>query len=70
MLKCGRTILPQARAALEILNGRNKRGEKVPYVFITNGGGLSELGRARLMEKELGLEVSHKGRREVFIAGG
>lgn len=52
----GKTPIPQARDALQLL--MDERGERfvVPTVFCTNGFGLKEVKAATLSEK-LGVEV-------------
>lgn len=57
VLKAGNTVLDAARRALAILEGNNPLGRRVPYIFITNGGGPSEVDRAKNLSKNFGLEV-------------
>ncbi|RLV89937.1 Uncharacterized protein JA1_004912 [Spathaspora sp. JA1] len=42
----GPNTIPQAVDAIKLLNGENKYNIKVPYVFVTNGGGKPEKQRA------------------------
>ncbi|EPQ27891.1 uncharacterized protein PFL1_04635 [Pseudozyma flocculosa PF-1] len=57
VLKAGPLVLPEAKRALQILDGRNPRNEKVPYVFITNGGGKDEASRAADLSRELEIDL-------------
>lgn len=57
MLKTGKTVLPAARRAIDLLEGNNPLGKKVPYIFITNGGGPSESDRAKILSKDFAVEV-------------
>ncbi|KAL1918677.1 uncharacterized protein VTP21DRAFT_2699 [Calcarisporiella thermophila] len=54
----GGTILPEAKRALRILNGENKYKTRLPYVFITNGGGVHEHERSKKLSKQLGVPVT------------
>ncbi|PWN99207.1 HAD-superfamily hydrolase [Tilletiopsis washingtonensis] len=58
VLKAGPTVLEPARRALQLLEGNNARSVRVPYVYVTNGGGPSETERAALLQRELGVPVS------------
>jgi ribonucleotide monophosphatase NagD (HAD superfamily) len=51
-------VLEPARRALQLLEGNNARSVRVPYVYVTNGGGPSETERAALLQRELGVPVS------------
>ncbi|KAL9111753.1 MAG: hypothetical protein Q9227_003812 [Pyrenula ochraceoflavens] len=50
--------IPAAVDALKVLNGDNEFGIKVPYIFVTNGGGKSEEERCIDLSRQLELEVS------------
>lgn len=54
----GPDTIPEARQALRMLNGENKYNIKVPYIFITNGGGRSERARCKDLSKRLGITVT------------
>ncbi|SCV02499.1 LAME_0H01904g1_1 [Lachancea meyersii CBS 8951] len=54
----GPETIPEAREALRMLNGHNKYNIKVPYIFITNGGGRSEKARCKDLSKRLGITVT------------
>ncbi|UZJ54896.1 hypothetical protein CBS101457_004216 [Exobasidium rhododendri] len=58
VLKAGHNVLPAAIRALSILEGNNSLKKKVPYIFITNGGGIAETDRAQNLSRELQVEVS------------
>ncbi|CCH45011.1 Cat eye syndrome critical region protein 5 [Wickerhamomyces ciferrii] len=54
----GPETIPEAVEALKLLNGENKYNIKVPYIFITNGGGRSEAARCKELSTRLGIEVT------------
>ncbi|KAF3760999.1 HAD-superfamily hydrolase, partial [Cryphonectria parasitica EP155] len=54
----GGSPIPEAIEAMKELNGENEYGVRVPYIFLTNGGGKSEEERCRDLSKQLELEVS------------
>ncbi|SCU81340.1 LAMI_0B05776g1_1 [Lachancea mirantina] len=54
----GPDIIPEARLALRMLNGHNKYNIRVPYIFITNGGGRSEKARCKDLSQKLGITVT------------
>lgn len=54
----GPETIPEAREALRMLNGHNKYNIKVPYIFITNGGGRSEKARCKDLSKRLNITVT------------
>ncbi|KAK4693606.1 hypothetical protein P7C71_g3825, partial [Lecanoromycetidae sp. Uapishka_2] len=57
LIRGGRPI-PEAIEAMKVLNGQNEYGVKVPYIFLTNGGGKTELERCVQLSKQLELEIS------------
>lgn len=50
--------IPEAIEAMKVLNGENELGIKVPYIFLTNGGGKSESERCADLSAQLEIEVS------------
>ncbi|QSS63052.1 phosphatidyl synthase [Histoplasma capsulatum] len=54
----GGKAIPAAVEAMKVLNGENEFKEKVPYIFVTNGGGKTEEERCIDLSKQLELEVS------------
>ncbi|RMZ79936.1 hypothetical protein DV738_g2981, partial [Chaetothyriales sp. CBS 135597] len=54
----GGDVIPEAIEAMKVLNGENPYGVKVPYIFVTNGGGKTEEERCIQLSKQLQLEVS------------
>lgn len=54
----GGKVIPEAIEAFRILNGENDYGIKVPYIFVTNGGGKTEEERCLQLSKQLQIEVS------------
>ncbi|CAK7205000.1 hypothetical protein SEUCBS139899_007764 [Sporothrix eucalyptigena] len=57
LVRGGRPI-PEAIEAMKVLNGENEYGIRVPYIFLTNGGGKTEAERCQDLSKQLELEVS------------
>lgn len=57
LIRGGRPI-PEAIEAMRVLNGENKYGIKVPYIFLTNGGGKTESERCIDLSRQLDIEVS------------
>ncbi|KXX81417.1 Cat eye syndrome critical region protein 5 [Madurella mycetomatis] len=57
LIRGGRPI-PEAVEAMKVLNGENEFGIKVPYIFLTNGGGKFETERCRDLSQQLEIEVS------------
>ncbi|KLJ11941.1 hypothetical protein EMPG_12906 [Blastomyces silverae] len=54
----GGKAIPSAIEAMKVLNGENEFKEKVPYIFVTNGGGKTEEERCIDLSGQLELEVS------------
>ncbi|RFU32174.1 hypothetical protein B7463_g4184, partial [Scytalidium lignicola] len=54
----GDRLIPEARRALEILNGDNELGIRIPHIFLTNGSGKLESKRCAQLSKILGQPVS------------
>ncbi|KAL2017929.1 hypothetical protein VTK56DRAFT_1521 [Thermocarpiscus australiensis] len=54
----GGKAIPEAVEAMKVLNGENEFGIKVPYIFLTNGGGKFETERCRDLSQQLEIEVS------------
>ncbi|KAH3672195.1 hypothetical protein WICMUC_004424 [Wickerhamomyces mucosus] len=54
----GPETIPEAKEALRLLNGDNKYNIKVPYIFVTNGGGRSESARCKELSDRLDIEVT------------
>ncbi|KAI4217037.1 MAG: hypothetical protein LQ351_000345 [Letrouitia transgressa] len=57
LIRGGKPI-PEAIQAMKMLNGQNEYGVKVPYIFVTNGGGKTEQERCLDLSRQLELEVS------------
>ncbi|KAJ5988830.1 hypothetical protein N7481_004040 [Penicillium waksmanii] len=49
--------IPEAVEAMKYINGENPYGVKVPYVFLTNGGGKSEEERCADLSRQLEMEI-------------
>lgn len=54
----GGTPIPAAIEAMAILNGKNERNLKIPYIFITNGGGKLEDARCKELGEKLEVDCS------------
>ncbi|KAH9909658.1 HAD-like domain-containing protein [Xylariomycetidae sp. FL2044] len=54
----GDRLIPEGKRALEILNGDNELGIKIPHIFLTNGGGKLETDRCAQLTKILQNPVS------------
>ncbi|KAI9701327.1 MAG: hypothetical protein M1820_006549 [Bogoriella megaspora] len=57
LIRGGKPI-PEAVEAMKQLNGHNEYGVKVPYIFVTNGGGKTEQERCTQLSEQLEIEVS------------
>ncbi|KAK2625733.1 hypothetical protein QTJ16_005045 [Diplocarpon rosae] len=57
LIRGGRPI-PEAIEAMKMLNGENDYGIKIPYIFLTNGGGKTEAERCIDLSRQLDIEVS------------
>ncbi|KAI0376883.1 HAD-superfamily hydrolase [Hypomontagnella monticulosa] len=57
LVRGGRPI-PEAVQAMKVLNGANKYGIKIPYIFLTNGGGKTEAERCGDLSRQLDIEIS------------
>lgn len=54
----GSDVIPQAPEAIRMLNGDNEYNIRVPYIFVTNGSGLTEDVRCKNLSKALETEVN------------
>jgi len=54
----GGKVIPEALEAMKMLNGDNQYGIKIPYIFVTNGGGKTEAERCLQLSNQLQIEVS------------
>ncbi|RDL42178.1 Uncharacterized protein BP5553_02157 [Venustampulla echinocandica] len=54
----GDRLIPQGKRALEILNGDNELGIKIPHIFLTNGSGKKEAERCQQLSGILGSPIS------------
>ncbi|TAQ88080.1 hypothetical protein B7494_g3624 [Chlorociboria aeruginascens] len=57
LIRGGRPI-PAAIEAMKVLNGENEWGIRVPYIFLTNGGGKTEAERCIDLSRQLDIEVA------------
>ncbi|KAI0153655.1 HAD-like domain-containing protein [Pestalotiopsis sp. NC0098] len=57
LIRGGRAI-PEAVEAMKVLNGQNEYGMKIPYIFLTNGGGKSEEERCKDLSKQMEIDIS------------
>ena len=49
----GDRLIPQGQKTLDMLNGNNQLGIKIPHIFLTNGSGKPELARTEQLSKIL-----------------
>jgi len=49
----GDRLIPQGKQTLDMLNGNNQLGIKIPHIFLTNGSGKPELARTEQLSKIL-----------------
>ncbi|KAF8200742.1 HAD-like domain-containing protein [Pholiota molesta] len=54
----GPEVLPAARRAVEILEGNNPFHKKIPYILLTNGGGVAEHDRCLKLSAQLGIPIN------------
>ncbi|KAI7852373.1 HAD-like domain-containing protein [Circinella umbellata] len=54
----GKRTIPEARSAIQMLNGDNALGRKVPFVLLTNGGGVTEQAKAEQISNMLDVQIS------------
>ncbi|KAJ2711523.1 hypothetical protein H4R19_003208 [Coemansia spiralis] len=54
----GARTLDEGRRALQILGGDNRLGRRIPFVLLTNGGGVSEAAKAADLSARLGVAIS------------
>ncbi|KAI8143055.1 HAD-like domain-containing protein [Fennellomyces sp. T-0311] len=53
----GKRTIPEARRAIRLLNGDNPKGRRVPFVLLTNGGGVTEEAKAQQISDMLDVEI-------------
>ncbi|OLY82093.1 hypothetical protein AYI68_g3790 [Smittium mucronatum] len=51
-------LFKAGRKALRYLNGENPLKAKIPYIFMTNSGGMSEEQKADELTRNMGVNVS------------
>ncbi|KAK3323196.1 HAD-like domain-containing protein [Cercophora scortea] len=54
----GDRLIPEGRRVLDILNGDNELGIRIPHIFLTNGSGKPEVARCEQLSKILHNPVS------------
>ena len=54
----GDRLIPEGKRVLEILNGDNQLGIKIPHIFLTNGSGKPEAARCAQLSKILHSPIS------------
>jgi HAD superfamily hydrolase (TIGR01456 family) len=54
----GDRLIPEGKRVLEILNGDNELGIKIPHIFLTNGSGKPEAARCAQLSKILHSPIS------------
>jgi ribonucleotide monophosphatase NagD (HAD superfamily) len=53
----GGIVLSQTQRALRKLYGENRLGIRLPVIFLTNGGGVTEARKAQELSKKFGVPV-------------
>lgn len=53
----GDRLIPQGQQTLNMLNGDNQLGIKIPHIFLTNGSGKPELARTEQLTRILGNHI-------------
>ncbi|KAF8995474.1 HAD-like domain-containing protein [Cyathus striatus] len=53
----GHNVLESAKRAFRILDGHNPFGLKIPFILLTNGGGVTEQERCDKLSKQLGVKI-------------
>ena len=56
----GNNLIPETSRVMELLNGDNELGIKIPYILLTNGGGKPEERRTEQLSNIIGTPVSTK----------
>ncbi|EAU91552.2 hypothetical protein CC1G_02041 [Coprinopsis cinerea okayama7 len=54
----GPNVLPAAKKALNTLQGDNPFRMKIPYILLTNGGGVTEAERSQRLSAQLGVPIA------------
>ncbi|KAJ2838081.1 hypothetical protein J3B01_001647 [Coemansia erecta] len=54
----GQQTINEARGALQMLNGANRLGRRIPFALLTNGGGVSEAIKAQQLSMRLDTEIT------------
>jgi len=54
----GDRLIPEGKRVLQILNGDNELGIKIPHIFLTNGSGKPELARVQQLSQILQSPIS------------
>ncbi|OBZ90468.1 putative CDP-alcohol phosphatidyltransferase class-I family protein C22A12.08c [Choanephora cucurbitarum] len=56
----GKRRIPEATRALNLLNGNNPSNRHIPFVLLTNGGGVTEEEKARQISELVGVKINPK----------
>ncbi|KAI9244543.1 HAD hydrolase [Sporodiniella umbellata] len=56
----GKKLIPEATRALKLLNGDNAANRKIPFVLLTNGGGVTEEEKANQISEIVGVKIDPK----------
>ncbi|KAI7888702.1 HAD-like domain-containing protein [Mucor mucedo] len=56
----GKRLIPEATRALKMLNGDNSANRNIPFVLLTNGGGVTEEEKARQISEIVGVKIDAK----------
>lgn len=56
----GSNLIPETQRVMDLLNGDNELGIKIPYILLTNGGGKPEEWRTEQLSNIIGTPISTK----------
>lgn len=54
----GNNLIPETTRVMELLNGDNELGIKIPHILLTNGGGKTEAARTEQLSQIIGTPIS------------
>ncbi|KAI8097266.1 HAD-like domain-containing protein [Halteromyces radiatus] len=54
----GKKPIAEAKSAIQLLNGDNPQNRRVPFVLLTNGGGMTEAAKANQVSNLIDVEIS------------
>ncbi|KAI8344366.1 HAD-like domain-containing protein [Chlamydoabsidia padenii] len=54
----GKKPIAEAKSAIQLLNGDNPQGRRIPFVLLTNGGGMTEADKADQVSNLIDIQIS------------